>query len=102
MANRRIRDLGTSSPPVPEDAVFPLDAASLPEAVRATLPDLADAVSQIILPDLVPDLLPDDPAKAAQNTAAIAAKLAEYAASGNRKGILRLPRGLFWVSQAIT
>ena len=93
--NKRIYQLDPTSDPAGK--LFPLDASGLSKALAITFENLEKAISPVISRVLTPD----DPTAAAANTAAIAAALAEYAQSGNRKGVMRLPRGKFWLASAI-
>jgi hypothetical protein len=96
MANKRIRDLNTTTT-FPAGAKIPVDAAGFPEAQAVGSSDLVDAVSLV----LAPPLTINDPSAAAANSAAIEAALATIATSGNKKSVLRLPRGLVWLARAI-
>lgn len=96
MANKRIRALDLTTT-FPEGSVIPLDAAGLNEALAIKVGDLTDAISLVLIPALVID----DPGAAQNNTDAIDAALAGYAASTNKKGILRLPRGTVYLARVI-
>lgn len=80
MANKRIRDLVTTST-FPTGALFPLDAAGLTEANAISGPDLIDVVSS----EIIPRLVPNSQGAANDNTAAIDAALATYAVYGNSR-----------------
>lgn len=96
MANKRIREL-TMTNTFPEGALVPLDAAGLSEAKAIGSSELVDAVSLLIAPHLVVD----DEGAAEENSVALDAALAHYAASGNKKTILRLSRGIVHLSRVI-
>ncbi len=92
MAGKRIRQLGTTDTP-PAGALLPLDAIGLPQAQAITPKDLVDAASYTLTVVLG--------SNAADNRAAIEGALTKYAASGNTRGTLRLPKGVYEVSYTV-
>ncbi len=92
MSGKRIRQLGTTDTP-PAGALLPLDAIGLPQAQAITPKDLVDAASYTLTVVLG--------SNAADNRAAIEGALTKYAASGNTRGTLRLPKGVYEVSYTV-
>lgn len=98
MSNLRIRDLFSTST-LPVDAVVPLDAPGLSDAQKITPRNLVEAVSYTLTPVLSSDPAPTTPEA---NRVSLETELAKYAASGNKRGTMRLPKGVYEVDYTVT
>ncbi len=93
MAGKRIYKLPSTDTP-PEAAFLPLDADGLTSAMAISPKDLVDAASYTITVVLSNDAL--------TNRNNLIDALNAYAASGNKRGTLKLPKGIYQLADNVT